>query len=346
MPFLATALLSLYASLYFGSCQNVTLPSSSLYVDYCMPSSTQPSSSVQWTVIAFPNGKIQQSTDNRITFSYNYDDEVEFYYIRCNNGNSLVKENILYINSRTRGVILWLDEDGQVIPQTDVTNITLTVAVFPFQLRAKVFGCEKNVLAAIRSPPLNASLTNSFPGNVIEFFQVNYGLYSLRIECLGKWNTTLLTASAIVSGPARATGNDCHCVHNGVCSLVQNDENNQTCYCSDEYTGSKCQWKAATSQQVATATASSITHKPPSVPVPLNTTAIVMIHVALAVLDCCFLLTIAIIYYKRHFPRGRLEIHRVNSAVYTPVSTVEPKQVPQKVEDLPEYAELEKVTQD
>lgn len=140
----------------------------------------------------------------------------------------------------------------------------------------------------------------------------------------------------MVSGPTRATGNQCHCIHNGVCSLIQNSENNQTCYCSEQYTGSKCQWKVTTSQQVAITSTSfpTATATTSSGPVTLSMTVVIIIHVGLAVLDCLFLLTFGIIYYKKNFPRGSFVIRRLDSAVYTPISTQENRPIPKSLEDL------------
>ena len=149
----------------------------------------------------------------------------------------------------------------------------------------------------------------------------------------------------MVSGPKRATGNQCHCIHNGVCSLIQNSENNQTCFCSEQYTGSKCQWKVATNKPVATtltlfptATKQPIvttaTATNPSALVTLSMPAVISIHGGLAVLDCLFLLTFGIIYYKKHFPRASFKLRRLDSAVYAPVSTQESRPTPKSLEDL------------
>lgn len=172
MHFLVTIFASLFVASTFGSCQNITSTPLSLYVEYCVPPSIYPVSSILWTVISFPNEQVQQFTDNKLAISHQSNSTIDFYYIRCDNHHHFVKENVVFINSKKDGVILWLDEDDRVIPRVNGAMINLTKAIFPFQLRAKVFGCDKDVLAIIKSPPLNASLINSFPGNVIEFFQV------------------------------------------------------------------------------------------------------------------------------------------------------------------------------
>ena len=174
MHFLVAIFASFYLASTFGSCLNITSTPPSLYVEYCVPSSINPVSSILWTVISFPSGQIQQFTDNKLVISDQNTNTVEFYYIRCDNYHHLVKEDVIFVSSQKHGAILWLDEDGRVIPQVNGAKFNLTMPVFPFQLRAKVFGCDKDVLAMIKSPPLNASLINSFPGNVIEFFQVRW----------------------------------------------------------------------------------------------------------------------------------------------------------------------------